>query len=498
MEDEHGLELSLGLSFGGSSVKCKGKSGSSSEAKTEESDQGNKVVDDLRNFFNASGQREGSSTASQKSGSVKPQDNFFNDLSKVPVDADASIELNGMGPWVANNNRSEETDEEKRSEAGSKRKIFFDEISNQKKHEGEAHLTDLPEKSKVSHISITSESGSIAENEDVAESEVGSASRILSHHDDGCIRFTAVGGSCESGPKGVHGSANSSVVDLQGQINFNGSAENDFRLGNLPSTVPINIMNVPYSVTGKDSNSVSAASTSGHPPGMKSISILNGDHQTGSQLMFGYSSLQLPMLDKDSSSGFVSQLQQFHSSFSGRSTPNSDKYNDGLMTSQAMHLVARNTSKATQYDGKKFEQARGDGKQHARGEASSFLTEEERINSMNLRGKEGSDRSAAEGISFDFSAIKPGIAADVKFGGSGSYPNLPWVSTTGPGPNGRTISGVTYRYSTNQIRIVCACHGTHMSLEEFVRHAAEDNVNSDSGSGLATFSSANPAASAQS
>ncbi|KAF5726006.1 hypothetical protein HS088_TW23G00743 [Tripterygium wilfordii] len=495
MEDEHGLELSLGLSFGGSSSKCKGKSGSSSETKTEEGDKCSKVVDDFRNFFNASGQREGSSTGSQKSGSMKPQENFFNVLSKAPVDTDASIELNGRGLWVANYNRSEETDEEKRPEAGGKRKNFFDEISNQKKHEGEAHLTDLPEKSKVSHISITSESDSIAENEDVAESEVGSASRIISHHHDGSKQFTVAGGSSEGGPKGVHGSANSSVMDLQGQKNLNGSAENDFRLGNLPSSVPINIMNVPYPVTVKDSNAVSAASTFGHPSsGMKSISTLNGDRQTGSQIMFGY----LPMLDKDSSSGFVSQLHQFHSSFAGRGTPNSDKYNDSLTTSQAMHVVARNTSEATQYDGKKFEQASGDGKQHAREEGSSSLTEEERRNSMNLRAKEASDRSAAEGISFDFSAIKPGIAADVKFGGSGSYPNLPWVSTTGPGPNGRTISGVTYRYSTNQIRIVCACHSFHMSLEEFVRHAAEGNVNSDSGSGLATFSSANPAASAQS
>ncbi|KAI5417269.1 5-hydroxytryptamine receptor 2A, variant 2 [Lathyrus oleraceus] len=36
-----------------------------------------------------------------------------------------------------------------------------------------------------------------------------------------------------------------------------------------------------------------------------------------------------------------------------------------------------------------------------------------------------------------------GLAADVKFGGCGAYPNLPWVSTTNS--NRRTISGVTYR-----------------------------------------------------
>ena len=85
------------------------------------------------------------------------------------------------------------------------------------------------------------------------------------------------------------------------------------------------------------------------------------------------------------------------------------------------------------------------------------------------------------------SAIKPGILAQVKFGGSGSCPNLPWVSTTGQ--DGRTISGVTYRYNANQIRIVCACHGTHMSTEEFVRHANDDP--------LPAFPN-NPATSAQS
>ncbi|KAJ1699072.1 hypothetical protein LUZ63_007584 [Rhynchospora breviuscula] len=77
--------------------------------------------------------------------------------------------------------------------------------------------------------------------------------------------------------------------------------------------------------------------------------------------------------------------------------------------------------------------------------------------------------------------IRRGIGSEIKFGGSGSCPDLPWVTTTGSGPNGKTISGVTYRYGPGkeQLRIVCACHGTHMLPEEFVHHASADVVNSE-------------------
>lgn len=164
-----------------------------------------------------------------------------------------------------------------------------------------------------------------------------------------------------------------------------------------------------------------------------------------------------------------------------------------------MQVISHNTSDAAQYDGRILEQAKGDGKQHVTEEGSSSQAEEDmKLNSMNPRTKDAPDRSMAEDLSLDISAIKPGIAADIKFGGSGSCPNLPWVSTKGPGPNGRTISGVTYRYSGNQIKIVCACHSSHMSPEEFVRHASEEPSNPESSTGLATVSNGNPAASAQS
>lgn len=75
--------------------------------------------------------------------------------------------------------------------------------------------------------------------------------------------------------------------------------------------------------------------------------------------------------------------------------------------------------------------------------------------------------------------IRRGIGSEIQFGGSGACPDLPWVTTTGSGPNAKTISGVTYRFGPGkeQLRIVCACHGTHMTPEEFVHHASADVAN---------------------
>lgn len=147
-------------------------------------------------------------------------------------------------------------------------------------------------------------------------------------------------------------------------------------------------------------------------------------------------------------------------------------------------------------EGRLLDRTKVDGKQHMTEDGAPSQAEDVKGSSTNLKAKDLSDPSAGEGFSIDFSAIKPGVAADLKFGGCGSYPNLPWVSTTGSGPNGRTISGVTYTYSSNQIRIVCACHGSHMSPEEFVRHANEDIPNIEGGAVLGAKANGNSAASA--
>lgn len=169
-----------------------------------------------------------------------------------------------------------------------------------------------------------------------------------------------------------------------------------------------------------------------------------------------------------------------------------------LHCANAASLHINNVSEATPYEGRPLDRTKGDGKQRVTEEGSSSQPEDVKGSSTNLRAKDVSEQSKGEGSSaaIDFSNIKPGLAADVKFGGSGSYPNLPWVSTTGSGSNGRTISGVTYRYNTNQIRIVCACHGSHMTPEEFVRHANDDDqANPEGNSVLGTVANGNPSAS---
>ncbi|KAD6119991.1 hypothetical protein E3N88_11262 [Mikania micrantha] len=48
---------------------------------------------------------------------------------------------------------------------------------------------------------------------------------------------------------------------------------------------------------------------------------------------------------------------------------------------------------------------------------------------------------------------------------------MPCVSTTGNGPNGRTVSGFLYKYTKNEVSIVCVCHGRSFSPAGFVEHA---------------------------
>ncbi|KAG2316390.1 hypothetical protein Bca4012_067277 [Brassica carinata] len=55
--------------------------------------------------------------------------------------------------------------------------------------------------------------------------------------------------------------------------------------------------------------------------------------------------------------------------------------------------------------------------------------------------------------------------------------DMPCVSTTGDGPNGKKIDGFLYRYRKgNEVRIVCVCHGSFLSPAEFVKHAGGRDV----------------------
>ncbi|CAJ1975393.1 unnamed protein product [Sphenostylis stenocarpa] len=53
---------------------------------------------------------------------------------------------------------------------------------------------------------------------------------------------------------------------------------------------------------------------------------------------------------------------------------------------------------------------------------------------------------------------------------------MPSVSTTGDGPNGKRIEGFLYKYRTGQVCIVCVCHGSFLTPAEFVMHAGGKEV----------------------
>ncbi|KAF8014654.1 hypothetical protein BT93_H0458 [Corymbia citriodora subsp. variegata] len=68
-------------------------------------------------------------------------------------------------------------------------------------------------------------------------------------------------------------------------------------------------------------------------------------------------------------------------------------------------------------------------------------------------------------------------------GGAGKPPRpsppllrMPRVSTTGNGPNGKTVNGFLHKYTKAEVSIVCTCHGFTFSPAEFVEHAGGTDV----------------------
>ncbi|XP_027902648.1 ninja-family protein 6-like [Vigna unguiculata] len=53
---------------------------------------------------------------------------------------------------------------------------------------------------------------------------------------------------------------------------------------------------------------------------------------------------------------------------------------------------------------------------------------------------------------------------------------MPSVSATGDGPDGKRIEGFLYKYRTGQVCIVCVCHGSFLTPAEFVKHAGGKEV----------------------
>lgn len=341
MENEDGLELSLGLSLGGASVKSKGKITSSSGANPEESDRGNKLVDDFKNFLHGDNQRQESDTGSFQSNSIPSKDNFFNDLSKGGMDGDSSIDLKRKGTWIESSQYAEAEDENL-PEIGNKRnKKLFMEMNSQKKHERESHHVDLHEKGRASHISST-EDGSTAEKGDVVESRTdGSTSRLASKHDDSSKQCMG-DNSLPKVSKDICGFSDSGAVDLSRQKRFNSSS-----VGAPNSVQAMNLHNVPFSLSVRDTSSLGTPSTSGHLQlGMQHV---NGDRSGPEHvnprnlpLMTGISPLQISAMDKDKPWGLVSHPQMIHHPYGGGGASTSSGRHDfrPKITQFCLHIIS--------------------------------------------------------------------------------------------------------------------------------------------------------------
>nr|GMC65347.1 ninja-family protein mc410 [Ipomoea batatas] len=473
MEDENGLDLSLALPCGGCPASWKSKTGRPSNVRAD------------CKFLDGNTQKLDGISLHGSDDRMKDEGSFFSNLSSKSVNIDASRKFGGF--WTANDSRLTEVEEEKASEVGHKRKSLFG------KSERDALYADLLENTRTSNSSINRISGSTAgENEDIANIEAeGSTSGPVSHHDDSSKQ-------CDSG-----------YADLTGKRRLILSSDKEIKLGNTQFSVPflgqpVNILNMPYFAPLKDSSNPTG--TIGGPsypiPGIVPMMAATGRERPGTRPiipanmppMFGYSPVMLPSLDKNNSYDPIShfQHQQFHQSYT-RGPLNINKDNESLKISQDV------ASQSSQYNGKAIEQVKSN---HATKEgcSSSSTYGEENSKGSNIiifPGKRPSEQPQTDGLSpSEFPPIRLGAAADLKFGGCGSSPDLPWVSTTGP--NGKTISGVTYWFSPTQIKIVCACHGLHLSPDEFVLHASAPKTSHEVGTGgTPSFPGSNSAASAQ-
>ncbi|MQL82263.1 hypothetical protein Taro_014738 [Colocasia esculenta] len=491
MEDENGLELSLGLSCGGSSGKAKAKDvcldSKSGESNRNKSLGGNFSVTEAlaKPFLPMSGEKLDNNGPQQRNDPLKhQQENFWTDLgqhSSVALDAE-SHRFPELWP---SNNKTADADVEK--SGLNKRKFSFAEINLQKKQEKGVDHVGAHGKGPAgitfrNHVPLTTEDGSSGENEDVAESETeGSNSWLASHHEEKSRGFGM------SKDKQFSAEQDSLGPQAMKQSNVPGHESSMDRgkpsYGIPLSLQPLPVMSASYQVPSKAPPVVTAPNTSAFPSGVMQLMPLGNNEQPTLQPMnlsslqhaFGYSPVQLPTLEKNSSWIFGSQSQHlppYGNRGVGEGVKNLEHAENVLNISQVQG--PNNPPQTVVYDGKVGEVGKGSGKQvEETGTSSPSPAEDEvKANKSTFRPKEMFKPAAVEGFPHEGSAIKPGIAPGLKFGGSGSYPDLPWVSTTGPGPNGKTISGVTYKYSPNQVKIVCACHGFHMTPEEFIQHAS--------------------------
>ncbi|GAB2268307.1 hypothetical protein Dimus_003277 [Dionaea muscipula] len=303
MEEDKGLDLSLGL--GGSSSKSKDGKEDSIDSRADDGDRTSKILNDFRNFLNG-GNLQQEAGEFNRMDSVKQQENYFSNISQASVEVDALRNGNERRLLATSSKRPSGMEDEKAPSVGEKRKVPLDDTNQQKKQETEARNSDVHDKAKASHLSITTDDDSMADNEDVAESEAdGSTSRLATLHEDGSKWHVRSGSSSELS-KELHGRLITPPASF--------------------SMMSVGSMNVPYPVTTKESASVGVLGTPVYPltSMMQAIpSVIvepSGSHNLNGgnvPLMFGYSPLQLPSYDKDNA--WMTMLPQpFHPSYSAR------------------------------------------------------------------------------------------------------------------------------------------------------------------------------------
>ncbi|CAN6350228.1 unnamed protein product [Urochloa humidicola] len=472
MDEESGLELSLGLTLGGSSGKAKARDAPiepKAEPQVEESSSkgGSQTPDAPFGKYYQTNPENQEHNSKQRHSPAAPQfGNFWGQPgSSCARVVDGSVEPVSHQPQLPryqdgrmSNNTGNNSEEQK--PVSSNRNLHSEETSFQNKHQTAGDQPDTFSKSsdggaKNAPISISTDDGSTGENEDVAESEAeGSNSWLVAQREDNTMGSVVNKGSDRKR------SADDAAVGFQGKRkpSFSGSESSSGKLqpGNPLSMQASNVVAVPYQVQAQVSGPPTITNALNFHPvcpvqlrpptnGGLAAQTMN----SSSQVTFGYPAVQLPTLETSSSWAF------------------------GAAPQAAVKDKAEQTSSKQADDGKRPQEA---------GASSSAHVEDEK---------------AERALPLMGSAIRPGIAPNVKFGGSGSYPDLPWVSATGTGPNGKTISGVTYKFGRNEVKIVCACHGTHMSPEEFMRHASADAPAQENSETLPAFPVGNQAASAE-
>ncbi|URE33879.1 ninja-family protein [Musa troglodytarum] len=261
-----------------------------------------------------------------------------------------------------------------------------------------------------------------------------------------------------------HALSNPAGICVQGQIQqtYSGNTSNvelpKVTYGTPLSLQPLTVSMVPYPIPAKPTVVGAPITTSSPSPYVAQPTIptkderpvVQGTNTDDQQIVFGYSSVHLPSLETNSSWAFGSQPQIVSSLAVG--TSNSLLHEDETKRSNVSTQMHPSTNLG--YENKLAGLAKGNDKHVVEtGASSSSKAEEGKGISYILRQKQTTNPLVVEGFRHDGSAIKPGVSSNLQFGGCGSFPDLPWVSATGPGPKGKTISGVTYKYSNNQIKV---------------------------------------------